>query len=502
MKDFRAYILGLCSKKEGYVVEFKGAKGGFPGSFWDTYSSFANTAGGIIVLGITEKDNVFKMDGLTEDQIHKYKKIFWDNSHDARKVSYCLCQEDDVLVEEDNGAWYLIFKIPRATFDIKPVYLNGDPFHGNTFRRNHEGDYHCSDNEVRLMMADSIILQNPQDSRTFKGIKFEDLDETSIRQYRQVFSDRNVGHAWNSLSDKAFLKKLGGYSIDSETGEEAVTLAGVLMFGQDMALTTALPYYFVDYREKLSANPNIRWTDRVCPDGRWQPNLFQFYSRIYPKLSQALPVPFKLDETGFNRIDDTPAHKSLRESIVNTLCHCRWGMMEGIVIERYPDRLYFSDPGVMLISIDEFYEGGHSICRNPALQTMFRLIGTGDKAGSGADVIKTGWNENGWPDPELKEHFGAYSDRVELTLRLGAVSGQNGKSEEKSDKKGDKKSVKKTKDRIKDMMRENEYVTLSQMAEALDISVSGVAKSITRMQNHGEIVRHGADNGGYWEVLK
>ena len=253
MKDFRAYILGLCGKKEGYVVEFKGAKGGFPGSFWDTYSSFANTAGGIIVLGITEKDNVFKMDGLTEDQIYKYKKIFWDNSHDARKVSYCLCQEDDVLVEEDNGAWYLIFKIPRATFDIKPVYLNGDPFHGNTFRRNHEGDYHCSDNEVRLMMADSIILQNPQDSRTFKGIKFEDLDETSIRQYRQVFSDRNVGHAWNILSDKAFLKKIGGYSIDSETGEEAVTLAGVLMFGQDTALTTALPYYFVKYLEMQSS---------------------------------------------------------------------------------------------------------------------------------------------------------------------------------------------------------------------------------------------------------
>ena len=46
MKDLRAYILGLCDKKEGYVVEFKSAKGGFPGTFWDTYSSFANTAGG------------------------------------------------------------------------------------------------------------------------------------------------------------------------------------------------------------------------------------------------------------------------------------------------------------------------------------------------------------------------------------------------------------------------------------------------------------------------
>ena len=50
MKVFRSFILALCGKKEGYEVEFKGAKGGFPGSFWESYSAFANTAAGIIVL--------------------------------------------------------------------------------------------------------------------------------------------------------------------------------------------------------------------------------------------------------------------------------------------------------------------------------------------------------------------------------------------------------------------------------------------------------------------
>ena len=43
MKGFVSYILGLCQKKEGTEVEFKSALGGFPGSFWETYSAFVNT---------------------------------------------------------------------------------------------------------------------------------------------------------------------------------------------------------------------------------------------------------------------------------------------------------------------------------------------------------------------------------------------------------------------------------------------------------------------------
>ena len=55
---------------------------------------------------------------------------------------------------------------------------------------------------------------------------------------------------------------------------------------------------------------------------------------------------------------------------------------------------------------------------------MFIAIGRGERLGGGADIIRQGWRENGWPEPEIKEHFGANTDRVELTLRLGRVSTQ------------------------------------------------------------------------------
>lgn len=48
----------------------------------------------------------------------------------------------------------------------------------------------------------------------------------------------------------------------------------------------------------------------------------------------------------------------------------------------------FSNPGTMLVSVEDFFEGGHSICRNSALHKMFEMIGGGERAGSGADTIK------------------------------------------------------------------------------------------------------------------
>ncbi len=45
-------------------LEYKSAQGGFPNDFWKTYSAFANTNGGFIILGVKEKKGMLQLEGL------------------------------------------------------------------------------------------------------------------------------------------------------------------------------------------------------------------------------------------------------------------------------------------------------------------------------------------------------------------------------------------------------------------------------------------------------
>ncbi len=411
----REDILKSFSNSENEEIEFKSAKGGLPESFWETFSAFANTNGGVIVLGVKEKDGKFIPDGLSEEQIVAYKKRFWDCAHNKEKVSATMLTERDVIEVEINNEKVLVFHIPRASYDIRPVYLTKNPF-GNTFKRNYEGDYHCTDAEIRLMFSDAHHTTLPFDNQILPNYTINDIDIASLKGYRQRFSLKKENHPWNELNDMAFMSKLGVYRVDRETGEEGFTRAGILMFGKTESIIdqACTPWYFVDYQEKISNDPQQRWTDRIYPDGTWEANLYQFFFRVYNKLTQTLSVPFQLN--GVARQDETTAHIAIREALVNTLVHCNYAVQGNILITRNNEQIMFRNPGCMLISVEDFYAGSQSLCRNPILQKFFIQLGIGEKAGSGADFIVKGWQDNKLARPILEENV--QPDVVTLRFQL------------------------------------------------------------------------------------
>ena len=417
LKKLISFRFLLFPNSESDEVEFKSAEGGFPKDFWKSYSAFANTNGGIIVLGVKEKKGKFIFDGLTEEQIIKYQKDFWNNINNPSTISINLLKNYDVKEFSLEGKKVLAFNIPPAERKQKPVHLTSNPFN-NTYKRNYDGDYSCKDEEVRRMLADADLSFSP-DSRILQGFTIDDLDISSLKQYRQIFASIRPSHPWLALEDKEFLEQLGGYRKDRKSQKEGLTVAGVLMFGKFLSITDeeCCPKFFPDYREVLSENDDTRWTDRIYPDGTWESNLFQFYKLVYPKLSSRLPKPFQLIKG--QRLEDTPAHTAIREAFVNSLIHTDYSAPGSIIIKSTSNSFSFINPGTLLVTISQFYKGGISQCRNTNLQKMFLMIGSAEKAGSGVNKILDGWSSAHWRRPYVT--IDTEPDRITLEMPMFSI---------------------------------------------------------------------------------
>lgn len=378
----------------------------------------------MIVLGVAEKKGKFYIDGLSEEQIQKYQKDFWNNVNNKSTISHNLLTSNDVEIAEYKGNKLIIFHIPRANREQRPVYRTTSPL-GNTFKRNFEGDYRCTDVEVRRMFADADVL-HPADGRILKNYTMEDIDIDSLNRYRQLFKLSSPDHPWLALNDIDLLKMLGGYRKDRQSGEEGFTVAGLLMFGKTLSITDeeCCPHFYPDYQERLTEEDDIRWTNRICADGTWEANLFNFYQRVLPRLQSVLPKPFKLENN--TRIEETPAHVAVREALINLCVHADYSVNATLVVKLQLDGFVFSNPGTMLVSREQYYMGGDSVCRNKYLQKMFSMIGVAEKAGSGTDKIMKGWRKANWRSPKIEEK--QQPDKVVLVMPMESLLSNKAKA--------------------------------------------------------------------------
>ena len=394
--------LDLPGLAEAYDLECKAAQGRdgcgeLPEDFWKSYSAMANADGGIILLGVQEKPKgQFKALGLAN--VERVRKALWDNLHNRKQVSINLLSEEDIQSVELDGKAVLRVQVPRASRQSKPVHIGSNPL-GGTYLRRYEGDYQADDEAVRRMLAERV--EDSRDERIVRGFDFSDLDMETVAAYRNRFAAVKPGHVWADLPVPDFLERIGAFGKSREDGYLGIRLAGLLMFGRGEVIRDALPHYMVDYQERAEAKAEKRWVDRLVPDGSWSGNIYDFFRKVYQKLTADLKVPFQLQDG--QRVEDTPVHEALREALVNTLIHSDFTGRVSVLVVKRPDMFGFRNPGLMRISPERAVQGGTSDCRNRRLQTMFQLVGYGDHAGSGIPTIYSNWANRHWRRPVLYE---------------------------------------------------------------------------------------------------
>ncbi|MDH2997299.1 hypothetical protein A1D22_06390 [Pasteurellaceae bacterium LFhippo2] len=238
--------------------------------------------------------------------------------------------------------------------------------------------------------------------------------DSSLSAYRNRLSANKPDHPYLDLSLFDFFQKIGGWGRDRISGTSGMTIAGLLMFGEFNSIISLFPHYFIDYREPSEE----RWSERIYPDGTWSGNLFDFYRKTVLKLAENLRVPFVLE--GDQRIDDTPVHKALRETLVNTLVHADYSERTSVLVEKYSHKFEFRNPGNLRLSQAEIFAGDVHDCRNGLLHQMFLLIGLGERAGSGMPKIMKGCESANWALPQLIEKLDSpqYTTLVISTANL------------------------------------------------------------------------------------
>lgn len=459
----------LLRQGEGIELECKKAADTCPKSVWETYSAFANTNGGYILLGVKENKNerVVARRFLISGVLHAEKIItdFW-NTINSDKVSANILYDEDVEIVQYEDKAVIVIHVPPADYRVKPVYINGNPLKG-TFRRNHEGDYHCRETEVKEMFRDAADTGN--DVGLLENYTMDDIDRDSLKSYRIEFEHRNPDHIWCEIDDESFLRNMGGMGLDRRTGNVWLTTAGLLMFGKGLSVRERFSNLRMDFIDLTNLVPGSRWTHRLTYDGTWENNLYQFWRRIIPWLVEGLKKPFRLE--GMVRVDDTPVHRALREAVINMFIHADY-MVQGLLkVEKTPEGFYFSNPGLLKISVEHIYEGGNAVARNPNLQTMFRMIGLGDNIGSGFPTILNAWSEEGWTRPELCENNEFV--RVELWLRIDKV---------------DKSGKASTDEQILALLKDKK-MKMKAIIENIGLSPSGTAKAVKKLVDGGQVAK-------------
>lgn len=376
---------------------------------WETVSAFANTAGGIIVLGVSERAGFVPVANFeTEKVLNQFVAGMGDAGGRGK-----LANPPKYAIErvELQGVIVLVITIEELDPSSKPCYVIDRGAQGGSYKRIDDKDVPLSSTEV--LALPSYERTSPSDRDAVPGTSVGDLDESLV--------DRTIERAY-SLTPRAMRgaadKKTKMERLNFLDFQGNVTKAGLLAAG--VYPQQFYPKLFIDVAVHAGTQKgmagSLRFMDRTICEGTLGEMISDAVAAVAKNLRRTSTVQ------GVSRVDSLEIPEEvLREAIANAVIHREYGDRfcgQSIAVDVFDDRVEVTNPGGLYggKTRENLFDGS-SRCRNATLVKLMSIVPLPDGAGSPAEG-------NGSGIPMMIDAMRAWSGRAPVLPGIRSVQGR------------------------------------------------------------------------------
>ena len=383
-------------KTETDRIEAKSANGGFPKKCYDTFSSFSNKYGGMIIFGINEENN-FSTEGVYD--VKDLQKQISNLCTDSMEPSI----RPDILPLEFENKNIVAVKIEEISQNRKPCYYKPKGIKSGSYTRVGDKDDNMTDYE--LYAIQSYKEHVFEDTRPTKRATIDDLNKEQLNSYIDKVKNDKPNFSKNDF-DKCL--RLCGIT-DKNDQTVYPTLAGTMIFGDYPQ--SFYPQLFI----ACVVVPGNKMGDvgtmgeRFIDNKRVEGTLEEMLNGTMNFLRRNMKTSVIIDSDG-RRTDRTEYPlEALREAVANALIHRDYSTQTEnayISVNMYDDRIEILNPGALYGTnkIEKLGTDTTMESRNPTIVRILEEKGSViENRHSGIPTMKREMKKYGLPEPEFYE---------------------------------------------------------------------------------------------------
>ena len=386
------------------TLEAKSLRDDSSRSILETVCSFSNEpglGGGVILIGVAESKAA---DG---------PRYFVDGVEDPDKAQLDLATQcksvfnsavyPTIKVEKIGGKVVLKVVVDELPFGRKPLYFKKDGLPKGAYRRIGSADLVATEEDLWRFYEDP---ESKYDETPVKHSSLADVDERAVQRYRQMRKKVDPDAVELGYKTPELLAALG---CTSRENPKELNMAGMLLFGNELAIKRACARARVDYIRILGTDWHAM-ADQFDAVDTYAP-IFLMVDRLMSIIYGELPTRHRFHRDSIQPETEMFPVEVMREAIVNMLMHRDYRHGQFTQIIRYDNRIEICNSGCSLKPDDMLGMKG-SVTRNDTIARVCHDAKLAETKGSGIERMWRKMVEAGLSRPTME------SDRTAATFTI------------------------------------------------------------------------------------